>query len=74
MQGSSFSLIAYSGYFIFRKDKNVLMNIYKRLKYKSSHDRWKSIGDKQRGVNKKNKKTKNKNKQTQKKVKYLFDV
>lgn len=63
MQGSSFSLIAYSGYFIFRKDKNVLMNIYKRLKYKSSHDRWKSIGDKQRGVNKKNKKTK-KQKQT----------
>lgn len=34
------------------------MNIYKRLKYKSSHDRWKSIGDKQRGVNKKNKKNK----------------
>lgn len=29
------------------------MNIYKRLKYKSLHDRWKSIGDKQRGVNKK---------------------
>lgn len=72
MQGYTFLLIAYSGYFIIRRDKNVLMNIYKRLKYKSSHDRWKSIQDEQRGVNKKT--PKNKNKQTQEKVQYLFDV